>query len=448
MKHLCTAALALTLSLLCHTPAQAGLFATQPAGEIRVTTEPAGATVLCDGVLQSMSPTTISGLSAGPHLIVVEKNGHHGDRRTVSLLENQKAAVEFTLSPIYGLVLVHSKPAHATVDLDGSYKGRTPLLIHDIPLGAHKLNFQIEGYLPRTIDLTVDDRIPQKVDVELQSDAAQVICQSEPVGATVILNGSLQGETPLTLPRISSGEYQLQMRLAGYRTYSEKLLLQPGDEHTVTARLEALPASLRVVSEPSEAWVYVDNQRRGKTPLDLNPLTPGTYRIRVDLQGYESDARSITVTPAQEVVEEFRLKRNSGTIELVTEPAGAKVYLDGEYVGMTHPGEADTLSQTLTLEYISHRAPHTLQLTKEGFSYEPKQITLQPNQILSLHEIMTRLFVLDTVLVRNTKGAQQEIRGQLLAHHPNGDIELGLSPTITIYVPSDEILSMDTIREE
>jgi hypothetical protein len=56
----------------------------------------------------------------------------------------------------------------------------------------------------------------------------------------------------------------------------------------------AEPAQLEVKSLPCGASVYVDGLYRGNTPLHLE-LEPGTYDVRVEMDGYESFQRAVTL---------------------------------------------------------------------------------------------------------------------------------------------------------
>ncbi|MBS1193873.1 MAG: protein kinase [Methanomicrobiales archaeon] len=47
-----------------------------------------------------------------------------------------------------------------------------------------------------------------------------------------------------------------------------------------------LPGSVAVTSQPAGAAVYLDEQYQGTTPLEIANLTPGTYLIRLRMEGY------------------------------------------------------------------------------------------------------------------------------------------------------------------
>ena len=81
-------------------------------------------------------------------------------------------------------------------------------------------------------------------------------------------------------------------------------LTMPG---TVLAVVQPRPASrrggtLRVTTEPSGARVYVDGVVRGRTPLEITDLAPGTHQLRVARDGYAEVGREVTLGAQDETL--------------------------------------------------------------------------------------------------------------------------------------------------
>lgn len=410
---------------------------------IEVTAKPRDARITCDGVDYGNAPVTIENLEPGRHLLIARKDGYNEKRMTVNLMENQTSSQKLELEPITGLVLVESEPSGADVTIDDSFKGETPLLIDDIGIGTYRLHLYKESYFPREFTLKINDRVPQHVETELTSDSAALSIDSTPEGAKVKVNGSSVGETPYNMERVKTGEATVEITADGYMPYQQELNIKAGEEYNVDADLVPVPGGLTVYSVPEKANVYIDDERRGETPLSLTNLNVGTYDVRVEKKGYESQERSVDLSPGAKKVSEFRLESNSGKIMLETEPAGVKVYLDGEYVGRTEADENDVISETLEIDMVE-QGTHRLNLQRKGYDYKPKRIKVRKNQVLSLHEKMNRLFIPDTV-VRTGDGSGGTYQGILLRRHSNGDIELETRPGVIIKIERDEIKSIDSL---
>lgn len=441
-RRLALAALLMSVAMLLQTGCGPLSGDSEPAS-IKVSTRPSDAVIICDGKNYGNAPVVIQGLAGGQHLLIARKDGYREERATVNLLPGQQTNQRIELEALTGLVLIESDPPGADVNVDKAFKGQTPLLLDDLPIGNYRVSLYKESYFPRELTLKIRDRIPQHIETELTSDSAALSIYSQPSGGSVVVNGASMGRTPCTIDRIKTGDATVEIALDGYLPYQQDIRLRAGEDYNVRAELIPLPSGLTVYSVPEGARVYVADEFRGETPLTLTNLVVGSYDIRVEKRGYESQRREIDLGPGARRIEEFRLNSNSGKIILVTEPANVKIYIDGELVGETSPGENEIISEPLELDLIS-QGRHRLQLSRQGYFYEPKSIRLERNEVLSLHEQMQRLFIPDTI-VRTGEGSAGVFRGILLRRHPNGDIDLETRPGIIVTIPRDEIQSIEAL---
>jgi hypothetical protein len=419
--------------------------AAKPRGAIQVNTTPAGADVTVDGQAYGASPATCDGLEGGLHLVVVRKDGFREVRRSVELQSGQRTALELKLEALAGLVLIQSSPTGAEVTVNGAFRGATPLMIPDFPYGEHRIKVAKNGYFEKEVQLTVADRTPQKIAVALVADAVSIDFASTPSGAEVSVNGAGKGQTPCRVEQIPSGTVEIEVKLAGYQPYREKISLKAGDEHKVDAKLSASPGGLQIVTLPEKARVYIDNQFRGESPVTLSGLAPGSYRVRVEMKGFDPDARTVEVKPGTPVVEEFRLVSNSGILLLVTDPPDVQVFIDGQEMGRTKAATAGSLSEPLRLEGLS-RGEHTLQLTRRGYTHAPRKLQVEPNRVISLTEKLTRLFIPDVRLKVSLEGRETYVTGLLLQALPDGGLEVEIRPGVVARYTKAEIMSREPLR--
>lgn len=427
-----------------------GLFRDPPpeGAEIRVETVPAGALIVCNGGTPRISPATFDGLTPGVHVLDARKDGYRHLRQTLSLMAGQKTTVSLRLDPLLGLVLLHSTPPGAEVTVDGAFRGRTPLLIPDFPLGTHRVRMAMPGYEEKEIELTVQDRTPIKTSVDLTSKTARLTIDSDPTGAAVFIDQAPRGATPCEVEAPAGVESRIELKLDGYASFTETLTLQAGGTYPIRARLMPLPAELHVASTPPGARVLLDGEFRGVTPAILSDVGRGEHRLRLELKGYETLDRVLTVTAAGPIREEAALVRNSGTLVLITEPAGAEVFVDGEPMGVTAESPAGgAASEPLRIDLLA-RGPHTLQLTRRGYAFTPKPFTIEPDQVVQLQETLTRLFIRDTVVAVRKDTSQYEVTGQLLRRLPNGDVELEVNPGIIQKIEASAISELRPLKSE
>lgn len=151
-------------------------------------------------------------------------------------------------------LLVRSSPAGATVSVDGTPRGTTPLTLRELELGTRTVVISRPGFVPieRQITLTAD-RPSRSVEVQLtpvtpparvardtRSDAAvaSLIVDSRPSGASVTIDGQLAGTTPLVVTPIAPGRHTVRIERPGYRPWMLTIELKAGERRRVAASLE------------------------------------------------------------------------------------------------------------------------------------------------------------------------------------------------------------------
>lgn len=422
--------------------------AASPGGQLYVNTDPAEAAIVCDNrSAPTPSPTTLMGLAAGEHLVVARKAGYTEARATALIQAGERATLDLKLEPLRGLLLIHSKPSGAEVEVEKTNYGKTPLLIPDFPLGPCRLTLRAQNCLPKTVEVNLSDRTPKLLEINLQSDSAKLTFESEPAGAQVTIDGAAIGRTPCEAGRLASGKHRLEINLPGYAPYQEELTVQPGEERTFPVKLTALPGRISVVSLPPKARLYLNDQYKAETPFATNAIPAGQYSVRVELAGYLPQTRACTVSAGEETVLEFKLVRNCGTLLLSTEPPGVTVFLDGEKRGLTSALGQEPISSQLTIDMIPQGA-HKLQLTKPGYYDLNTPLNMAPNQTIILHQKLGLRPVrfVPTIIVRTGTDAEHTFRGIIRETFDNGDIKLEIQPGIFKTFKKSEILSSEPIK--
>lgn len=117
----------------------------------------------------------------------------------------------------------------------------------------------------------------------------EIVVQSRPDGAAVLIDGQERGVTPLTV-RISPGTHVLQLRAGTAEPRVIPVQIRPGVQTAQYVELVGVASTgvLEVRSEPAKAKVTVDGQERGSTPLTLRDLVPRDYKIVIERAGWKS----------------------------------------------------------------------------------------------------------------------------------------------------------------
>ena len=148
-----------------------------------------------------------------------------------------------------GRVLVRSTPSGARVTVDGVAKGVTPVALRDLAMGARNIVVASRGYIPVTRRVVLTSARPSRsLDVRL---AAEATAPPRP-------------STPATLGKPVSAT-----------------------------------GALSIDSRPAGAAVTIDGRPSGTTPLTINDLAPGEYRILMAMPGYRNFATTVRVVAGE-----------------------------------------------------------------------------------------------------------------------------------------------------
>jgi formylglycine-generating enzyme required for sulfatase activity len=205
---------------------------------VKVTTEPAGAQVLVDGKPLGTTPASLD-LDAGSHRLELRQAGFKPWVTDVQVVANEPQTVgPVRLGLPDGTLVVRTEPAGASVSVGGAYRGRAPLTIEvrpDVPLALVATR---EGYEPATSQLTVVPGARREVQLTLAPIFGEVTVHAEPVGAEVWANGRPLGKAGPAF-RLPAARQEIEVRLAGYRSYRTVVTPRPGLPKVLDVRLEA-----------------------------------------------------------------------------------------------------------------------------------------------------------------------------------------------------------------
>ena len=403
---------------------------------LSIETTPPHADVYVDRVNRAQAPAELS-LRPGQHLVTLRSEGYRPEHRTVTIDDGGRTSLNVELAKITGILIAASEPAGAEVTIDGISYGTTPALVTALPLGTYKLTFSLAGYKAKTIEVSVKDRTPVKASVSLTSDTATLTVACDLPDVSVSLNGIPRGTAPCTIDRIPAGDVELSASAQGYKPFVQKLRLGEGESQSVTIQLEIQPASLKVVSIPDKARVYIDNSFRGTTPLDIPAIDVGEHRVRVEQPGYDPNARNIVLKPGEAAVEEFRLVSNTGTILLTTDPDGVTVLVDGKEIGKTPPAkdQGQGISAPYPIEGLS-TGTHVLKFVKPGFYEKSQDVSVERGETSTVSIKLPRKFIPNYEVTTS----QGTFKGVFESVSPEG-ITLETRPGVTTLYLKQNIIS-------
>lgn len=205
---------------------------------VRIESRPEGALVSLDGEEVGVTPVVIEQLQTGQHELRLSLPGHATEKRTVRVRPEegeQNFLVE--LRALAGNLRVETTPPGATVAVDGTERGQTPLALMGLPIGQHQVSLTLEGHLPVSRTVEIQDQELAVVQEKLVRAEGSIAVRSVPRGARVVLDGEDKGVTPRTLEHVPVGMRMLSISLEGYRTWTARVPVAHGQTTKVEVGL-------------------------------------------------------------------------------------------------------------------------------------------------------------------------------------------------------------------
>lgn len=336
---------------------------------LEVESAPSGAEVIVDGEKLGLTPLVVNDFAAGEHHLRLRIPGYLDYDDFVSSSEGVEIRRNVTMEEELGLLLLKSEPSGCQIRINGVSYGTTPRFIDTLPTRKeHLIRLSKPGYRDQTIAVRFSGRTPKVCEEKLMRDSGLVRFVSEPAGAEITVNGIVRGVTPLEVSEIPQGIASVRLRLAGYVDETRELRLNAGDEQTLSVMMKKRPGALQLHAEPESALFYLDGEARGKGPLNITSLEPGTHTLRCEASGYEALVREVVIVGGEVKREEFKLSSVMGRVELRTVPGGAEVLLDGKKVGVTKGvgAEEGEPSELFTIDGVLS-GDHTIVVRKNGY---------------------------------------------------------------------------------
>lgn len=134
---------------------------------------------------------------------------------------------------------------------------------------------------------------------------------------------------------------------------------------SISITTPAQPGSLVISSEPADASVVVNNEYRGKTPLTLDNLAPGSYTVTVSKFGFTPATATGAIRSGERTEITTTLTAERGTLVVNTTPPGANISVDGKESGIS----------PVTLENLVP-GNHTVTIVKDGYVTADQQVTI------------------------------------------------------------------------
>ncbi len=257
-------------------------------GEIELVLEPPDAQVRIDGRRVDALAGPVPVL-AGQHLIEVSLPGYQAVDRPLEVEAGKRVSLELTLERTSAVLRLFTRPAGATVSVDGEVRGVTQAMAPDTPAtgigaagqtpeilpqtptsafrreefseeliieglmpGLVRLEVAKDGYRPQRFELPIDELLDYPMPpIVLEEESGRLVFTDFPAGAEIRLDGQVrQPDNPGSARpqlKLSPGAYHVTVNAGPSKMFSTQLTLADRQTMEISVRLQPGLAFLGVL---------------------------------------------------------------------------------------------------------------------------------------------------------------------------------------------------------
>ncbi len=322
--------------------------------KIKVDSAPPGATVYLGGKECGPSGTTPwSGTAVvGTYNVLVELEGYNPSNKTLTV--KRVRAVQELFVPMIKKLDPPRIDVRADADknlfgaqlyVDGELKGQVPMLI-DIAVGRHQVEIRKEGFetLTQWITAKENEKITLAPSLKELAKAkyGTVIVEADVPDAEVYIDGNKHPDkTPAVISNVIEGIHVIEVRKDPSVPWKQTIQVKASEQTKVRAELKAGlgtgDATISVLSNISNAKVFLDGREVGVVPFDIKNVKPGEHVLEVKAEGYATREERVLVNAGSTEIRKMDLSidggPNQGLIKVVSPVPEAEVFIDGASVG-------------------------------------------------------------------------------------------------------------------
>ena len=210
----------------------------------------------------------------------------------IEIAEVEIQEVEVPTAAPLGSLFIDTTPSGATVVINGNNEGTSPVTVDQLQFGAYSIELKLDGYITKLLDVAVESTDSQIVNTELDLPVGSLEVSTTPEGVSfdlVSVEGLdriiFSGVSPVTIPDLREGDYEVQFSREDWDDYSESVTV----EYNQISRVDLVYPEgwVMITSSPDNASVFEKGVFLGKTPLRIKGLKVGEKSYTVRQPGYE-----------------------------------------------------------------------------------------------------------------------------------------------------------------
>ena len=278
-----------------------------------------------------------------------------------------------------GFLEIESTPEGASVYIDNTYIGQTPLK-KGLEAGAYTVKIISSGYQTFARHIAIEKDNTAVIRAMLSKDYGALHIISTPSNATVYIDGKRQGkQTPFEL-KVSQGKYFVRVEKDRYYTYEEEVVVEQGKTMTIEADLVRQVGRLVIETNPPGAKAYIGSDLIGTTPL-THDKPVGKYVITLKKPRFRDKIIEANVAPDETLDIAVDLTERVGALKVTSNPPGAEVHINDAYQGET------------PLRIEKKPGVYNVTIRRKNYRDLHEEIVIEDNITKNIHRDLNRILV-------------------------------------------------------
>jgi hypothetical protein len=302
---------------------------------VEVFSNPAGSQVKINDEMVGVTPVNVK-LKPGKYTVEISKPGYvkKVEQIEVGALADNKFS--FELKELLVNLNIRSSALEGEVYVDGQFVGK----LDQGRLGEVKVRpgvriIEVKGAEEEGIaSVDIPEVESAEVFIETTLKMGTLTVLSNVDDADVYINDRNYGKIKNGKFRVDlkPGSYKVELRREKYASALGIAYVFGGKEQTLPLNLEKMYFNVNINVEPSDAKVFANGEYIGSGSFTVE-MKRGNVNLRVEREGYESQEKVLILDKDMDM--SFELKPIVALLEIQTEPADAKIFVNGNPVGAT-----------------------------------------------------------------------------------------------------------------
>lgn len=258
------------------------------SGTISITTNPPDASVFMNGANVGLTPYVNDSINPGNYKLLLRKKGYADISESIKISAGKTHSVYKDLSAITTLK-INSEPSGADVLLNNKSAGKTPYTNNQTLPGEYNVTISKPGYKTYTEKIKIiDNKTDHEINPKLEPLVARVQILVRPFGSIYINDTLKVKDTNAPFDYyLSGGSHQLKIIHPTFGSAVRTINIVDDKPLKFNFDLSRV-MKLTIVSNPPNCEIFINDQSSQRyTPVSL-PLPPGSYKVQVKKDGFNT----------------------------------------------------------------------------------------------------------------------------------------------------------------